>query len=80
MAIMRDEHRSASARVNAARKLLYWGYGPPSNHPIERKLLQSYFRSEEAGNAGDLGIGYVRGRRLLGRRINIPCVRFDQPG
>jgi hypothetical protein len=35
VAIMRDEHRSASARVNAARKLLYWGYGPPSNHPIK---------------------------------------------
>jgi hypothetical protein len=35
VAIMRDEHRSASARVNAARKLLYRGYGPPSNHPIE---------------------------------------------
>ena len=35
VAIMRDKHRSASARVNAARKLLYWGYGPPSNHPIE---------------------------------------------
>jgi hypothetical protein len=36
--------------------------------------------NEEAANAGDLGIGYVRGRRLLGRQINIPCVYFEQPG
>ena len=35
VAIMRDEHASVSARVNAAKKLLYRGYGPPSNHPIE---------------------------------------------
>jgi hypothetical protein len=35
VAIMRDEHASAWARVNAAKKLLYWGYGPPSNHLIE---------------------------------------------
>ena len=55
------------------------GWRTPLTLPLPADAV-SFWRNEEAANAGDLGLGYVRGRRLLGRRINIPCVRFNQPG
>jgi hypothetical protein len=35
---MRDKRASYTARVKAAKKLLYWGHGPPPNYHIELPL------------------------------------------